>query len=157
MPQRRNAAFVAITPDLDLTEPPPPPLHPSRVSNTGIFQCFPSFHPEPQRVNIREPDHFSFCLFPSFVFESIHVFLSLHPHLPSHTNTHMYIPHYCEQKSLDYDTLTDFEGVSFVPASLFKSMWNIVWLVIINSCRKRETGTAASILRGLYSPYSCTQ
>lgn len=101
MPRRRNAAFVAITPDLDLTEPAPllqpPSPNPSRVSGAGIVQgllCFPCLHPEPQKVNIRGPAHF-WLLFVSlrFVFDAIHLSLYL-----SHTNTHMCIPHSCKQK-----------------------------------------------------------
>lgn len=95
-PRRRNAAFVAITPDLDLSEPPsplPPPRPPPRLSRVrvAVSSVLPCLHPEPRNVNLREPAHFSLCssLFPILCFQK--PFTSLPPwllHLPFRADKH---------------------------------------------------------------------
>lgn len=93
-PQRRNDAFVAITPDLDLTQPPHSHRHlrPSGGSSAGIFQgllCFACLHPEPQKANVLQES----SLLPQFVsllfvFSSVRLSLSPPPHTNTHTHVH---------------------------------------------------------------------
>lgn len=140
---------------------PPPTTTPQETATQGFFFFSVSsvsrvFNPEPQKVNGREVSSL-WLLFvspSSLLSRSIH--LSLSPLFPPPVS-YVCIPHSCGNKTKKKGpriTTRVWRCAAGASRPVQERMKHSS-VVIINSCRYCETGTAATVLGELCSPYSC--
>lgn len=140
---------------------PPPTTTPQETATQGFFFFSVSsvsrvFNPEPQKVNGRDVSSL-WLLFvspSSLLSRSIH--LSLSPLFPPPVS-YVCIPHSCGNKTKKKGpriTTRVWRCAAGASRPVQERMKHSS-VVIINSCRYCETGTAATVLGELCSPYSC--